>query len=475
MRRLLPLAALLAASAPPLHAAPAGESHRTDWLHKTRWGVFTHYLTGPQTTAEAWNRQVDAFDVPGLARQLEAVGARYYVITLGQNSGHFCAPNEAYDRITGIRPGKCSTRDLVADLHAALDPKGIRLMLYLPCQVPNADPAAQKAFGLPEGARDQPLDEAFARKWAEVIAAWSTRYGKQIAGWWFDGGYAHIRFNDAIARIYADAVRRGNPDALATFNPGVTLVRHTQAEDYTAGEINEPQSVECAGRWVAGAQWHMLSYLGPTWCASPPRFENDVVVEMTRNLIDAGGVVTWDVPIQASGRIPEPFVSQLVALRKGLAAPPPPPPAPVPPGNLAFRKRAALLDVTGTKPLDVNSGKHFARLGVDGDPATRAHAGGEWPWTYHVDLGAAKPVARVVITFDPEHFATEYKVSLSADGQAWTAVAHVTGCKGGKREHALATPPSRYVRIQALKPDGPNQEGRQMGVAELEVYGTASK
>jgi hypothetical protein len=29
---------------------------------------------------------------------------------------------------------------------------------------------------------------------------------------------------------------------------------------------------------------------------------------------------------------------------------------------------------------------------------------------------------------------------------------------------------ARYVRIQALKPDGPNQKGRQMAVAELEVY-----
>jgi hypothetical protein len=470
MKRILALALLLAASA-PLRAAPPAKPHRADWLHEARWGVFTHYLTGSKTTAEAWNRQVDAFDVPGLAKQLEATGCRYYVVTLGQNSGHFCAPNEAYDRIAGIRPSKCSKRDLVADLHAAIAPRGIRLMLYLPCQVPNADPAAQKAFGLPQGARDQPLDEAFARKWAGVIACWSTRYGKKVSGWWFDGGYARCRFNDAIARIYAGAVRKGNPDAIVTFNPGVRLVHHTRAEDYTAGEINKPRNVECAGRWVDGSQWHMLSYLGRRWCAGPPRFRDDVVIAMTRNLVDAGGAVTWDVPIQAGGLIPGPFVNQLVALRKGLAAPPPPPPAPVPPGNLAFGRRAKLLDVTGTKPLDVNSGRYFARLGVDGDPATRAHAGGEWPWTFHVDLGAVHPVSRVVITFDPEHYATEYKVRLSADGQAWRTVAHVTGCKGGKREHAFAAAPARYVRVQALKPDGPDQEGRQMGVAELEAYG----
>jgi hypothetical protein len=459
-------------------AEPAKEKavakHRTDWLKDAQWGVFTHYLTGAKTPAEAWNQQVDKFDVAGLVKQLEAAGARYYVITLGQNSGHFCAPNAAYDRIAGIRPSKCARRDLVADLHAALAPKGIKLLLYLPCQTPNADPRAQKAFGLPEGARDQPLDEAFARKWAEVIHDWSSRYGDRVVGWWFDGGYAHIRFNEAIARIYADAVKRGNPDAIVTFNPGVKLVRHTDVEDYTAGEINEPRNVECAGRWLGTAQWHMLSYLGPSWCASPPRFGNEQVIEMTRGIIESEGVVTWDVPIQPSGLIPEPFAAQFVALRKGLAEPPVAA-APVPPGNLAYRKRAKLLDVTGTKGLDVNSGKHFARLGVDGDPATKAHAGGEWPWTFHVDLGAVHPVSRVVIAFDPKCFATEYKVNLSADGRTWTTVAHIKGAKAGKPEHTFAATPARYVRIQALKPDGPNQEGQQMGILELEIYADSGK
>lgn len=465
------LAAALALPLPFL----APQDHRADWLHKAQWGVFTHYLTGPKTTAEAWNRQVDAFDVPGLAKQLEASGCRYYVLTLGQNSGHFCSPNAAYDRYAGIQPSKCSRRDLPLEIQAALAPKGVRMMLYLPCQTPNADPAAQKGFGLPQGPADQPLDETFARKWAEVIACWSTRYGKKVSGWWFDGGYAQCRFNDAIAQIYADAARKGNPDAIVTFNPGVRLVRHTRAEDYTAGEINEPLTVECQDRWVDGAQWHMLSYLGPTWGASPPRFTDEIVIETTRNLVEAGGAVTWDVPIQPNGLIPEPFAKQLVALGRGLAGPRPAPPPPVPPGNLAFGKRARLLDVTGTKALDVNSGKHFARLGVDGDPQTRAHAGGEWPWTYHVDLGAVHPVRRVVITFDPEHFATEYKVNLSADGKAWTTVAHVREGKGGKKGHDFAPTPARYVRVQALKPDGPGQEGRQMGVAELEAYGDGAR
>jgi hypothetical protein len=63
----------------------------------------------------------------------------------------------------------------------------------------------------------------FDGKWEEVIHEWSARYGKDVAGWWFDGGYRHVHFSGAIAPIYADAVKSGNPDAIVAFNPGVML------------------------------------------------------------------------------------------------------------------------------------------------------------------------------------------------------------------------------------------------------------
>ena len=82
------------------------------------------------------------------------MGAGYLVLTLGQNSGYFNSPNAAYDKQTGYAAGeRCATRDLPLDLYkGAIHAKGIGLMLYLPCQGPNGDPRAQKAFGLPQGA-----------------------------------------------------------------------------------------------------------------------------------------------------------------------------------------------------------------------------------------------------------------------------------------------------------------------------------
>jgi hypothetical protein len=316
-------------------------NHRADWLKDAKWGVFTHYmadnvLKGHQITVDRWNKAVDGFDVQTLASQLASVGAGYYFITLGQNSGYYCSPNAAYDGFVGITPSKCSNRDLVADLYGALHPKGIRLMVYLPSGAPDDDAVAMKALewqpgkhplgnyenGKPKG--QDPRLKSFQRKWEAVIREWSARWGAKVSGWWFDGCY----YPDAMYRhpeapnfaSFAAAVRAGNPDCIVAFNPGVVnpVITLTPAEDYTAGEINEPDKVVCNGRWVGTAQFHILSYLGPGWCATPPRFKSEQVVGFTKAIVDKGGVVTWDMPNCVNGTISEPFMRQLRALGKAI-------------------------------------------------------------------------------------------------------------------------------------------------------------
>lgn len=271
---------------------PPSAPGAADWLREARLGVFMHFWANTSNQMSL----VEAFDAPAVARQVKAMGARYLVLTLGQNAGFYNAPNAVYDRFLGVAPGgRCSRRDLPLDLHRSLAPEGVRLMLYLPCQVPNRDPAAQRAFGLPEGPKDQPVDEAFARKWAEVIREWSARYGDKVAGWWFDGGYAHIGFNDAITAVYADAVKRGNPRAIVTFNPGVRLVRHTKAEDYTAGELNDPFATLPAGPLVDGSQWHALTFLGASWGRRDARHPTERWVDWATAAARKGGAVTLDL------------------------------------------------------------------------------------------------------------------------------------------------------------------------------------
>ena len=298
------------------------QNPNTDWFKDAKYGVFMHFLPGDAKSYA----MVDQFDVATLAGQLEAMGAKYFVLTLGQNSGYFNSPNAAYDRVTGYAPGaRCAKRDLPLDLYRVLQPKGIRLMLYLPCQTPNTDARAQKAFGLAQGAKDQPLDFEFAKKWATVIQEWADRYGDKVAGWWFDGGYQHIKFNEEIAAQYAAAVKHGNPKAIVTFNPGVKLIRYTKAEDYTAGELNDPLKVIPAGRWLEGSQWHALTYLGSTWGQRNTRFTGEQWAAWVQAVTSKEGVVTLDMgpnydrdagPV---GALAEAQVEQVKAIRVAVA------------------------------------------------------------------------------------------------------------------------------------------------------------
>ena len=323
----------------------AGAAERTDWFRTSQWGVMTHYLGaapssdgGAELTAEMWNEQVDAFDVEGLTNQLASTGAKYVLFTLGQNSGHYCAPNATYDKLVGISPSKCSRRDLVADLAAALEKKNIRLMVYLPSGAPAADHVARKKLGWrwgSPGGWQLPGEEVggrlveFQQRWEAVIREWSVRWGSSVSGWWIDGCYfpdQMYHFDDAPNfASFAAALRAGNPDAIVAFNPGVKVpvVPHTGVEDYAAGEVTLkqlPKAVAaCPGRWLeldgANVQFHILTFLGTSWCKGKrPMWSDEKIVDLTRQVVAKEGVITYDVPIQVSGLIPEPFIEQLQAI-----------------------------------------------------------------------------------------------------------------------------------------------------------------
>lgn len=302
----------------------------TDWFMEARWGVFTHYLTNSETPAEDWNTRVNGFDVQGLAQQLELIGTKYYFITIGQNSGHYCSPNETYDKFVGIKPSKCSERDLIADIYEALAPRGIKLLVYLPSGAPAADSIAMERLNWRWGyegnwpswgtKRTGERLADFQEKWEAIIREWSIRWGTKVSGWWIDGCY----FSDEMYRhpdppnfaSFAKALKAGNSDSIIAFNPGVMVpvISLTEYEDYTAGEISDAFPV-CPGRWVNDAQYHILSYLGDQWGGGQPRFPDEFVLGYTKHVNSKGGVITWDVPIMDDGLIPQAFLNQLMVLK----------------------------------------------------------------------------------------------------------------------------------------------------------------
>lgn len=221
------------------------------------------------------------------------------------------------------------------ELALALDMRNIPLLAYLPSGAPAADHLACERLGCewgyqggwPHGWHDElrtgkRLVE-FQRNWEAVIREWSLRWGRLVKGWWFDGCYfADEMYRHADApnfHSFAAAARAGNPDSIVAFNPGIMLEPHSDAEDYTAGETNEPEKLVCDDRWVVAQdghreQYHVWSYLGHTWGAMPLRYTADQLRQLTTNITNHGGVFTWDVPIDKSSRLPTEAATVLAEL-----------------------------------------------------------------------------------------------------------------------------------------------------------------
>lgn len=296
-------------------------------MQQAKWGVMVHYLADwkardhdLQMNVEKWNQLVDGFDADGLAEQVKSIGAGYLIFTIGQNSGYYLAPNPTYDRLVGIKPSKCSRRDLMADVSAALRKRNLNLIAYLPAGAPASDKAAAQALQWQNGAHP---NQEFQQKWEQVIRDWSGRWGDGIDGWWFDGCYwpntMYRSKSPPNFESFAAAARAGNPQSAVAFNPGVIprLISVTPDEDYTAGEINDPATVQIrrsANGKLDGKQIQVLSYLGNTWGRGEPRFTSEQVIQYSRNIRTNSGAITWDVPVQLDGRIPESFLVQLRAV-----------------------------------------------------------------------------------------------------------------------------------------------------------------
>jgi hypothetical protein len=305
---------------------------RAAWLREAKFGVMTHYLQdwlsrreNKKIDVQEWNKLVDSINVNALAEQVRSVGARYMFFTIGQNSGYYVSPNATYDKIVGRDTSRCSKRDLIADLGVALHKLGLKFIVYLPSGAPNGDVVAKTALEWKNGAN---RNETFQKKWEAIISEWSLRWKDKVDGWWFDGCYwPNIMYrSDTVPnfRSFAAAARAGNPHSIIAFNPGVfyRLTSPTPYEDYIAGEINKADSISIKRNYdgkIDGKQIHVLCFLGERWGMGLPRFSNEQIVSYTNLLLNAGGAITWDVPIQSSGKIYPEFIEQLKLVGKTIS------------------------------------------------------------------------------------------------------------------------------------------------------------
>ncbi len=476
----LAAAALLACASRASTNNPA-----TDWFSRAGYGVFVHYLNELQNNAAmiqslgrstTWDECVREFDTERFASTMAEAGAGYVIFTTHQRTRFLIAPNATFDRITGYKPGEaCATRDLIEDLYQSLSKRKIPLMLYWTGTGPSSDAKANAAIGWAT-----PIPDAWIEKWAAITAEYGERYGEKVAGWWVDSCYAkhgNLGYNDAKLEPLARALKAGHPGRIIALNPGVELSAYSVHDDYTAGEQNAFLELPTS-RWLDGKQWHVLSYLGPErvdnylsagWCEPGSKYSKQEMADYVRAVHQKGGVVSIDVMLFRDGGIDRSQLEVLKAVRPALI--PQKDLSPIPSGNLAFGKPARLLSLDGQRDLPVNFGGVMKpELGVDGYPNTAARASMEWPWSYEVDLMDTYAIRRVKVIYGRKAYATLARVSVSLDRQTWQTVANAETPEGKPFAADFEPVKARYVRVSALKPDGPGQPGEQMSVAELEVY-----
>ena len=313
-----------------------------DTFKSKKWGVFCHFLnvtqngTGPHNTrgrVTSWDECVEDVDCEKLAAQLSEMGARYLFITMQQGTRYFIAPNRTFEDITGIRDG-CARRDLVLDLCSALRKRDIALFLYYTGDAMgrDADPAIAERFGY-HGGVGGVISEDLVRLWSMPLKEYAQRYGDKVAGWWFDGVYKEIGYDDVRLGIMRDAVKSGNPDALVANNyygclhPGTQVETAFEGNDYLRADFFQtvaPPTPFCdftAGELVyfnafpdPDRSWsalpHVLSFLGiperpwevyNAWGRPGCKYSPEYLAAYIGAFNRMGGVVSVDMCLRRDG------------------------------------------------------------------------------------------------------------------------------------------------------------------------------
>ena len=298
-----------------------------DRFYRRKWGVFNHYICFIQNNPEtehsygketSWDEAVKEFDTELLAKTLHEMGAGYYIIVIMQGRKYMIAPNATFDKIAGTLPGEaCCTRDLISDLYDSLSKYDIDLFLYFTGDGPYINHPEGDRFGFVEP-RGNGVTMEFVLKWASVLEEYAVRYGDKIKGWWIDGVFDSFKYNNELMKPYYDACKKGNPDALVSFNNGGWwndyFEKWYEHEDFIAGERNDFDIVPTQ-RFYDGAQAHVLAPIGlsqldidspkrytQSWGAFGLKHTKEYLADYLKRANAAGAVVSFDMGVHRDGK-----------------------------------------------------------------------------------------------------------------------------------------------------------------------------
>lgn len=296
-------------------------------------GILVHYLNTLQNTTLPWNQGktttwdncVNDFDAEKFAQGVKQTGAGYVIFTIQQNQEFFCAPNKTFEQRSALARGQATThRDLIDDIYKSLQLRKIDLFLYSSANGPIQNfPLMVKLtnnnFHQRVVNNAYQVDKNFVQVWSSILEEYSRRYTTKIKGWWIDGAYKFIGYNDTLLAIMRKALKSGNSNAIVAFNPSPkdTVTYYTPLDDYTAGEIYHINS-RPKQRFLSNTQWHAVTFLGRDWGANDIRFSKKDFSTYIQDCNDKGGVVTVDICIYRDGSLDKKQVQFLSSVIKDI-------------------------------------------------------------------------------------------------------------------------------------------------------------
>lgn len=328
------------------------KEHRADWMSEGVLGLMVHYLVGPsgdptdEKIAE-YNALIDGFDLDAFVDGFEATGANWLIFTFGQNSGYYCSPNAFLD---AAAPGHTSRRDLMREVGERLKAVGKRLIAYIPAEVAAQTDEIRGLFHYDDGW------DLFQERYGQFIRDYSVRLGPLLDGWWFDGCYYKVHGERTDWRRWCENARAGNSDSVVALNEGGfcdgKTVPPSRSADYHAGEVHmlergkirmdflprnaeittnehgyyraagapEPELYLPESLFIHGLQWHALVPVDCTFNPPTPdlHYSDEELITFVRSCTNAGGAVTFNLPITSRGIMPEKSVGQIGRVRAAI-------------------------------------------------------------------------------------------------------------------------------------------------------------
>jgi len=204
----------------------------TDWFVAAKYGIMVHWIQGAgprQDPKKPYEQAVNDFEVSAFAKMVDETGAGYVIFYVA--GANMPSPIEAWAEVHG--PDSTTERDLIADLSDALAQYKIKLIL---------------GQGLPEvGLFWRVGHEEHVKRFIRIFTGIELRYGKKLAGTYFDGGRELAAFNVDWEGMFR-ACKAGNPDCLLCYNFWVFPLT-TEWADFYCGEGSFPH-IRFKGRYV---------------------------------------------------------------------------------------------------------------------------------------------------------------------------------------------------------------------------------